>query len=326
MPAEFRRGAERIGRGEMRVYHDADGDLNVLRWKEKRVVFMLSTAELPILQEVQQRRWQGAPVRRKPSTILLYNQGKTGVDTNDQLCSYYKLERKSMKWYKKVFWRLVSMCIVNAHIVFKQATGKQVSHFMFHRDLLAELALLGNPRPVPVAIVPLIIAAAHPAAPLVAQPIVAGPAAPLEEQVVADPAAPLVGQHVFAHPAAPLVDQHIAPLAGQHIVAHPAVLPDAHHIPPAAHPLVHGRAHGAQVTRLQPGNHYPEAHPPTAKKIFPCKPCVVCSALKRKETRYRCEQCQVSLCMVPCFKLFHHHVDYKQALYRLQRVNQPAEV
>ena len=131
MPEVFKCGGIRIGREELQVLHDTTEQLNVLRWRDKREVLMLTTSDQPTMQETR-GRWEGTPVKRKPSTVLAYNLGKCGVDTYDQLCSQFALERNTMKWYKKLFWRLVSMCIVNAHIVYKQVAGT-VSHIMFHR-------------------------------------------------------------------------------------------------------------------------------------------------------------------------------------------------
>ncbi len=74
-----------------------------------------------------------------------------------------------------------------------------------------------------------------------------------------------------------------------------------------------------QATRLLPGNHFPEPHPPTARRTNSVKKCVVCCHVKRRESRYQCEACRVSLCVSPCFKLYHKCKDFKQAYNRLHR-------
>jgi len=60
------------------------------------------------------------------------------------------------------------------------------------------------------------------------------------------------------------------------------------------------------------GRHFIDYCPPTAKKQNASRMCVVCcskvgeSGKKvRKETRYCCPDCDVGLCLVPCFKLYH---------------------
>ncbi|UYV60146.1 hypothetical protein LAZ67_1000131 [Cordylochernes scorpioides] len=52
--------------------------------------------------------------------------------------------------------------------------------------------------------------------------------------------------------------------------------------------------------------HFPSLVPPTEKKKNPTRYCCVCGAnKKRKESRYMCKDCDVALCVVPCFKTFH---------------------
>lgn len=62
-------------------------------------------------------------------------------------------------------------------------------------------------------------------------------------------------------------------------------------------------------TRLS-GRHFPSSIPETDKKKFPTKRCHVCAhtaleAKVRKETRYECTDCDVALCVDPCFKNYH---------------------
>ncbi|GFT53437.1 piggyBac transposable element-derived protein 4 [Trichonephila clavipes] len=63
--------------------------------------------------------------------------------------------------------------------------------------------------------------------------------------------------------------------------------------------------------RLTSG-HFPDVIPATKKKSNPTRQCTLCSRKSdsgskpvRKETRYRCTECQVSLYAAPCFKNYH---------------------
>ena len=43
-----------------------------------------------------------------------------GVDLMDQQLSYYSLTRhRSLKWWKKIFWHLIDMAVVNSWIIFR---------------------------------------------------------------------------------------------------------------------------------------------------------------------------------------------------------------
>lgn len=51
---------------------------------------------------------------------------------------------------------------------------------------------------------------------------------------------------------------------------------------------------------------FPKKIPPTVKKCHPTNRCVLCKENKlRKQTRYFCNDCNVPLCIIPCFELFH---------------------
>lgn len=53
-----------------------------------------------------------------PSAILEYNQYMNPVDLADQHLSYHSLTvRKTIKWWKKLFWRLIDTAILNSSIV-----------------------------------------------------------------------------------------------------------------------------------------------------------------------------------------------------------------
>jgi hypothetical protein len=67
-------------------------------------VFFLTTAHEDVLVEAPLSR--GAHRKIKPAAVLAYNKYKTGVDRSDQMLSYYSFERKTIKWWKKLFFRL----------------------------------------------------------------------------------------------------------------------------------------------------------------------------------------------------------------------------
>jgi hypothetical protein len=61
----------------------------------------------------------------KPSAVLDYNKYKTGVDRLDQMLSYYSFERKTIKWWKKFFFHLFDLVVVNAHILHNKTNKKK---------------------------------------------------------------------------------------------------------------------------------------------------------------------------------------------------------
>ena len=48
--------------------------------------------------------------------------------------------------------------------------------------------------------------------------------------------------------------------------------------------------------------------PPTEKKKWPQKPCIICRRYGvRHDTRYYCNFCNTALCKEPCFREYHEH-------------------
>jgi hypothetical protein len=50
--------------------------------------------------------------------------------------------------------------------------------------------------------------------------------------------------------------------------------------------------------------------------------CVVCSnrtkrGWKRKQTNYKCKQCKLPMCYIPCHEIYHHHKNYRKAAGRI---------
>ena len=76
----------------------------------------------------------------KPEMIETYNLFMNGVDRADQLLSYYSSDKKSPKRWKKVFWRLLELCITNVHQIRKFADNKAV-----HKKLRIKLHCLCQP-------------------------------------------------------------------------------------------------------------------------------------------------------------------------------------
>lgn len=56
--------------------------------------------------------------------------------------------------------------------------------------------------------------------------------------------------------------------------------------------------------------HFPSLY--TSKGKNRSRRCVVCSTNNRRsESRYECKDCNVGLCIDPCFRLYHTQLDYK---------------
>ncbi len=77
------------------------------------------------------------PPREKPTVVHDYNQHMLDVDKLDQLCSYYSFLHKSVKWWRKVFFWLLEVAVVNSYVLYKQScvqtNNRPLTHLAFRR-------------------------------------------------------------------------------------------------------------------------------------------------------------------------------------------------
>lgn len=91
-----------------------------VKWKDTRDVLLLSIVHSADMKPVTVKARGGAIQKFKHVAIIDYNKNKTGVDHGDQLITYYPFKEKSSKWWKKMFFHLFKITIVNSFILFKK--------------------------------------------------------------------------------------------------------------------------------------------------------------------------------------------------------------
>lgn len=221
-----------LKKGEKRAI-PLDESMNVVQWHDKRLVSLLSTIHGDDTVSVERRSRHavgGHEVVEKPEAITEYNKYMGGVDRGDQLLSYYGFPHRTVKWWRRAFFFLVDVAIVNSYIMYcEQSRGRRMSHELFRLELAKELISAGSDT-----------SQTHP------QPS-HGP------------------RHQPQQPLARLTERHFP---GQ----------------------FEKSANGRQIQRC----------------------CAVCSSRKgrgKKTTTFFCKQCDMPMCIVPCFELHHTKVD-----------------
>lgn len=114
----------------------------VTKWQDKRDVLTLSTKHVGKIVKVSSGR--NAEVD-KPDVIVDYNKSKAFIDLSDQIKAYSTSLRKGIKWYRKIAVELLlGSAMVNAYLLYKGVTGRNLSITAF-REEVAE-SLLGLPK------------------------------------------------------------------------------------------------------------------------------------------------------------------------------------
>ncbi|RVE49901.1 hypothetical protein evm_005494 [Chilo suppressalis] len=132
VPDDIKQANPRMQRGGQIARHC--GDICLIAWKDVKLVTAVSTFHND--SRVPSRR-AGAQII-KPRMIADYNRYMGGVDSKDQQLSMYLMERKrGMKWYIKVFKRLLNTSLLNTYIIHKKTpvAAKPLTHRQFRMEV-----------------------------------------------------------------------------------------------------------------------------------------------------------------------------------------------
>jgi hypothetical protein len=129
--------------GEVYGLQNKDG-VKLLIWKDKKDVLMVSTKPSHSATVVNTGNTNSKNERiMKPPVVLDYNEGRLGCDLSDQLSSYYTCLRRSIKWYRKVAFELLSgTALANSYLIYKENyTASKVTILHFCESLVRSLLL-----------------------------------------------------------------------------------------------------------------------------------------------------------------------------------------
>ena len=131
IPPSFR--SAKVKKGEVVQY--TDGEILGIKWKDKKDVSLLTTIHNGEMIS-KRRRLKGGPgghvTVQKPAAIDQYNTYMGGVDRAGQLMQYYGYNNVTKKWWKRIFFHMLDVTLVNAYILYnKSNTGKLLSHMDF---------------------------------------------------------------------------------------------------------------------------------------------------------------------------------------------------
>ena len=95
------------------------------RWMDSREVLVLSNCHSNTVVKVSKRLKNGELEEFAcPEAISCYNMIMGGVDLSDQKTAFYNPDRKSSKWWRRVFYKVLMIAVVNSWILFQEATRR----------------------------------------------------------------------------------------------------------------------------------------------------------------------------------------------------------
>ena len=107
-----------------------------IKWQDKRDVTILSTVHDPREKVTCQTR---TATTDKPAAVADYTQNMCGVDKSDQMMAYMPLQRRSVKWWKKVFVHLFVLTVVQCQILYNKCRVRDNKPKVKLNDFVLEL-------------------------------------------------------------------------------------------------------------------------------------------------------------------------------------------
>eukprot|EP00794_Sanderia_malayensis_P011649 gene11649-12847_t len=118
------------------------------KWKDNEAVHLMSNFHGSDVSSVTRTQKDGTQEEFPCATAVKhYNAHMGGVDKADMLCSFHGFKRKSKKWWRRIFFRVLDCTMVNAYVVYQKLERKNQPALDFHRSVALELLTLpGAPR------------------------------------------------------------------------------------------------------------------------------------------------------------------------------------
>lgn len=116
---------EKLKRGESTVKCTNDGII-CFKWQDSKEVLLMSNCHKGVVKTADRRQRDGSMKTFDcPEAIVFNNEMMGGVDMSDQYSTAYEMDRKSKKWWKRVFQRLLMVAVSNSWIIFQKLNEKK---------------------------------------------------------------------------------------------------------------------------------------------------------------------------------------------------------
>lgn len=146
----YRKRAQKQERGFFveKVATIDDVRVSAITWYDNKPVNMLSTY-VGSKPTTRKRRYCKKDKRyieiNCPQAIEVYNKHMGGVDLLDSMLGLYRIHLRSKKWYKRIFFHMLDMCIVNAWLLCRRKhKNEYMSLFIFKQAVSEHLCKSGK--------------------------------------------------------------------------------------------------------------------------------------------------------------------------------------
>lgn len=129
-------------------FQTSTAGLRWIKWMDKKAVHFLSNYHDPTEVSVTNRRQKDGSLLTVACPVMCkdYNTHMGHVDESDQTIAAYKIDRKSKRWWMRLFWHYQDTIVGNAYVIY---VAKDLKPSMTHKKFRLRLIeqLVGNKLP-----------------------------------------------------------------------------------------------------------------------------------------------------------------------------------
>ncbi|GBL71895.1 hypothetical protein AVEN_236793-1 [Araneus ventricosus] len=124
---------KKMKRGDL-DYQISDQGISFFKWKDNRSVHFLSNYHGNDTCKVQRRLKDGTKIDvTAPIVVKDYNGHIGGIDKADMLRAISDRDRKSKKWWHRLFFAMLEMAYVNSYIAYVEVRREKMSSLEYKR-------------------------------------------------------------------------------------------------------------------------------------------------------------------------------------------------
>ena len=145
-PTETEAVMRKLGRGSVSCHTDARSEISIFQWFDSKSVMLTSNFAGVNPQETVER-WDRKKKERvlipRPNAVGCYNQSMGGTDLFDMISSLYRLDHKSRKFYRRIFFWVLGSATVNAWVHYKrqfQCSGLDTKTMLDYLKFITEVS------------------------------------------------------------------------------------------------------------------------------------------------------------------------------------------
>ncbi|KRZ73835.1 PiggyBac transposable element-derived protein 2 [Trichinella papuae] len=138
-PLKSEKDLKEAGRGAFHVCTTAENNLCVVRWHDSAVVDLSSTyvCTQPVSKVKRWNKKEKALVDVScPAIVKEYNKYMGGVDLAGMLRALYRIDHRSRKWYRRIFFWTIHVAVVNGWLKYKRDLRTSEAASSSQKDLM----------------------------------------------------------------------------------------------------------------------------------------------------------------------------------------------